>query len=175
MVRWRTRWRGGGPVPCLCAGARVPCRSGGCFRGCTTSWIPTSGRSEPESRGRGGEGIGPGHTFSVGIVSAPSEEPDKFGRTARATAMFDPSRAGRHKGRPHAITPDPLVRPLLRPRWRGDDLGVRVVVLDGSGVRCEPRGFCEMRSSAGDQGSRFQGPTWCAGAQGLERRGGVCR
>ena len=124
MVRWRTRWRGGGPVPCLCAGARVPCRSGGCFRGCTTSWIPTSGRSEPESRGRGGEGIGPGHTFSVGIVSAPSEEPDELGRTARATAVFDPSRAGQHKGRPHAITPDPLARPLVRPRWRGSDPGV---------------------------------------------------
>ena len=86
-----------------------------------------------------------------------------------------PSRAGQHKGRPHAITPDPLMRPLVRPGWRGDDPGVRVVVLGGSGVRCAPRGFCEMRSSAGDQGSRFQGPTWCAGAQGLERRGGVCR
>ena len=166
MVRWRTRWRGGGPVPFCCAGARVPCRSGGCFRGCTTSWIPTSGRSEPESRGRGGEGIGPGHTFSVGIVSAPPEEPDKFGRTARATAVFAPSRAGQHKGRPHAITPDPLVRPLLRPRWRGDDLGVRVVVLDGSGVRCEPR------SLSGDQGSRPRGSSLGAPAHKVAGEGG---
>ena len=88
--------------------------------------------------------------------------------------MFDPSRAGQHKGRPHAITPDPLVRPLLRPRWRGDDLGVRVVVLDGSGVRCEPRSLSGVYGQrlAMDQGSRPRGSSLGAPAHKVAGEGG---
>ena len=84
--------------------------------------FPRAAVAKQKAVDKGGEGMGPGHISNVGIVSAPPEAPAAFGRTARATAVFDPSRAGQHKGRPHAITPDPLVRPLLRSRWRGDDL-----------------------------------------------------
>ena len=47
--------------------------------------------------------------------------------------------AGRSaQGSSAAFTPDPLVRPLPRPGWRGDDPGVPGVVTDGWGVSREP-------------------------------------
>ena len=103
----------GGPVPCWCAGARVPCRSGGCFRRCAT----------------------PPRQTTLPHLVEPLEPPPACpfaGRSAQGSSA--------------AFTPDPLVRPLPRPGWCRSDPGVRVVVLDGSGVRCEPR------SLSGDAG-----------------------
>jgi hypothetical protein len=129
--------------------------------------FPRAAVAKRKAADKGGEGMGPGHTFGVGIVSAPPEAPAAFGRTARATAVFDPSRAGQHKGRPHAITPDPLVRPLLRSRWRGDDPVEPWSSRMDRACRVSSGASLGMRGSAGDQGSRSVQPRQRA-SQGVD-------